>query len=89
MSTPTSTLETPWIIVIVFAVIISAQAMYIWLRLFGGRGLPARVVSSDRDTRPRSEYYVMHSNESRARGQVARRTGYSPQVPAPIAGGRW
>lgn len=81
MSEQQNKLETPWIIVIVFSVVIAAQSMFIWLRVYRGRGVNVR--SSGR---PRTEYWELSREEPR---QPTRRTGYSPAIPQPVAGVRW
>lgn len=83
-----NSLSKPWIIVIVFGIIISAQSMYIFLRYIRDRETP---IMSRARQRPRTEYYDL-SRQPAPRGESGRaimRTGYSPQVPPPIAGGRW
>lgn len=78
-----STLDTPWIIVIVFSVVIAAQSVFIWMRVYRGRGVRG-------GGRPTTEYYELsrHVPKQRDHG-VSRRTGYSPAVPPPVMGGRW
>lgn len=87
MSAQSTTLETPWIIVIVFGIVISAQAMYIWLRHVRDKGMPTL---SRGGGRPRTEYYDLSRQRApRDDRRAVMHTGYSPQVPPPIMGGRW
>lgn len=85
MTQQQNTLDTPWILVIVFSVVIAAQSMFIWMRLYRGRG-------TRMGGRPVTEYYELSRPTPRREPnhQVAtRRTGYSPAVPPPALGGRW
>lgn len=74
-----NTLDTPWIIVIVFSVIIAAQSVFIWMKWYRGKG---------GGSRPRTEYYEL-SREMPPRRPAVKRTGYSPAFPQPAMGGRW
>lgn len=85
MTQQQNTLDTPWILVIVFSVVIAAQSMFIWMRLYRGRGTRT-------GGRPLTEYYELSRSTPRHEPHqqvAARRTGYSPAVPPPALGRRW